>query len=78
MFHASLFIQATTDNHNTVRKVKLDMSTSASKSYNKLTAVLSRSEYFSSVLKLSLHYVFSPVCLSVLNSIKPLKRGDES
>lgn len=39
------------------------------------TKTLSRSEYFSYRLKRSLHYVFSPLCLCVLNSIKPLKRG---
>lgn len=52
---------------------RTDTTASASKSNNKkkkkkrkLTAItLSRSTYFSSVLKLCLHDVFSPVCLCV-------------
>lgn len=44
-----------------------DISAPDSKSDNKVTTVtlLSRSAYFSSVLKLSLHDVFSPLCLCV-------------
>lgn len=51
---------------DTVRREIPDVPASASKSDNKLTTrTLSRTEYFTSVRKLSLYYVFSPLCLCV-------------
>lgn len=74
-----LVITAILHCNDIVRGGMSDISASASKADTEVTTViLSRLEYLRFVPELSLHYVFRLVCLCVLNSIKSLKRGDES